>query len=63
MVILDVPQWFSQEWIRDKAPTMDSTEFHAMFLGAVARGWDEGELRQLARMWAEKSDAAGAPPG
>jgi hypothetical protein len=62
MVIFDVPQRFSQKWVRDKVATMDSAEFHAMFLGAVARGWDEGELRQLARMWAEESGAAGAPP-
>lgn len=37
---------------------MDSTEFHAMFHEAAARGWDEAELRQLARMWAETSGAA-----
>ena len=34
---------------------MDSTEFHAMFHEAATRGWDEDELRQLARMWAETS--------
>ena len=34
---------------------MDSTEFHAMFHEAATRGWDEDELRQLARMWPEES--------
>ena len=52
MPIFDVPQRFSRKWVSEKAPTMDSTEFHAMFHEAAARGWDEDELRQLARMWA-----------
>ena len=37
---------------------MDSTEFHAMFHEAATRGWDEDELRQLARMWADESGSA-----
>ena len=37
---------------------MDSTEFHAMFHEAATRGWDEDELRQLARMWSEESGPA-----
>jgi hypothetical protein len=41
MAILDVPQRFSQKWVHDKVPTMDSTEFHAMFREAATRGWDE----------------------
>jgi hypothetical protein len=60
VAIFDVPQRFSQKWVHDKVPTMDSTEFHAMFHEAATRGWDEDELRQLARMWAEVS---GASPG
>jgi hypothetical protein len=52
MAIFDVPQRFSRKWVKEKVPRMDSTEFHAMFHEAAARGWDEGELRQLARMWA-----------
>ncbi|MFL6040559.1 MAG: hypothetical protein ACJ740_04045 [Gaiellales bacterium] len=52
MPIFDVPQRFSRKWVSEKVPTMDSTEFHAMFHEAAARGWDEDELRQLARMWA-----------
>ena len=40
-------------------PTMDSTEFHAMFHEAATRGRDEDELRQLARMWAEESGRSG----
>ena len=47
----------------DKVPTMDSTEFHAMFHEAATRGWDEDELRQLARMWAEESGAVDTAPG
>jgi hypothetical protein len=43
----------SRKWVAEKVPTMDSTEFHAMFHEAAARGWNEDELRQLARMWAE----------
>jgi hypothetical protein len=58
VTIFDVPQRFSQKWVHDKLPTMGSTEFHAMFHEAATRGWDEDELRQLARMWAEESDAA-----
>ena len=60
VAIFDVPQRFSQKWVHDKVPTMDSTEFHAMFHEAATRGWDEDELRQLARMWSEES---GASPG
>ena len=51
MAVFDVPQRFSQKRVHDKVPTMDSTEFHE----AATRGWDEDELRQLARMWAEES--------
>jgi hypothetical protein len=29
-----------------------------MFHAAATRGWDEDELRQLARMWAEESGTA-----
>jgi hypothetical protein len=58
VAIFDVPQRFSQKWVHDKVPTMDSTEFHAMFHEAATRGWDEDEPRQLARMWAEESGAA-----
>ena len=47
MAIFDVPQRFSQKWVHDKVPTMDSTEFHAMFHEAATRGWDEDELREL----------------
>jgi hypothetical protein len=36
------------------------TEFHAMFHEAATRGWDEDELRELARMWAAEGSAAGA---
>jgi len=36
---------------------MDSSEFHAMFHEATARDWDEDELRELARMWADTSGA------
>ena len=63
MAIFDVPQRFSQKWVHDKVPTMDSTEFHARFHEAATRGWDEDELRQLARMWAEESAPTGASPG
>ncbi|MGN6377956.1 MAG: hypothetical protein ACTHNU_03305 [Gaiellales bacterium] len=55
MPIFDVPQRFSPKWVREKVPTMDSTEFHAMFHEAATRGWDEGELRQLALMWADQN--------
>ena len=58
MAIFDVPQRFSRKWVQEKVPRMDSTEFHAMFHEAATRGWDEDELRQLARMWAEESGAA-----
>jgi hypothetical protein len=33
-----------------------------MFHEAATRGWDKDELRQLARMWAEESGTAEAPP-
>jgi hypothetical protein len=58
MAIFDVPKRFSQQWVQRKVPQMDSTEFHAMFHEAATRGWDEDELRQLARMWADESGAA-----
>jgi hypothetical protein len=57
VAIFDVPQRFSQKWVHDKVPT-DSTEFQAMFHEAATRGWDEDELRQLARMWSEESRTA-----
>ncbi len=47
-----------QQWVQRKVPQMDSTEFHAMFHEAATRGWDEDELRQLARMWADESGSA-----
>jgi len=62
MAIFDVPQRFSRKWVQKKVPRMDSTEFHAMFHEAAARGWDEDELRQLARMWSD-SEGAGSPSG
>ena len=52
VAIFDVPQRFSRKWVKEKVPRMDSTEFHAMFHEAAARGWNEKELRELARMWA-----------
>jgi hypothetical protein len=58
VAIFDVPQRFSQKWVHDKVPTLDSTEFLAMFHVAATRGWEEDELRQLARMWAEESGPA-----
>ena len=59
MAIFDVPQRFSRKWVAEKVPRMDSTEFHAMFHEAAARGWNEDELRQLARMWAaDRTDSA-----
>jgi hypothetical protein len=59
MAIFDVPKRFSRQWVQRKVPQMDSTEFHAMFHEAATRGWDEDELRQLARMWADESGPAG----
>jgi hypothetical protein len=53
MPIFNVPQRFSRKWVQEKVPTMDSTEFHAMFHEAAARGWNEDELRELAAMWAQ----------
>ena len=58
MAIFDVPKRFSRQWVQRKVPQMDSTEFHAMFHEAATRGWDEDELRQLARMWADESGFA-----
>jgi hypothetical protein len=58
MAIFDVPKRFSRRWVERKVPQMDSTEFHAMFHEAATRGWDEDELRQLARMWADESGPA-----
>jgi hypothetical protein len=55
MAIFHVPQRFSRKWVEEKVPRMDSTEFHAMFHEAATRGWDEEELRQLARMWSWRS--------
>jgi len=55
MAIFDVPKRFSRQWVARKVPQMDSTEFHAMFHEAATRGWNEDELRQLARMWADTS--------
>jgi hypothetical protein len=55
VAIFNVPQRFSQKWVAEKLPTMDSTEFHAMFHEAATRGWTEDELRELARMWSERS--------
>jgi len=53
MAIFDVPKRFSRQWVARKVPQMDSTEFHAMFHEAATRGWNDTELRQLARMWAD----------
>ena len=61
MAIFDVPKRFSRQWVQRKVPLMDSTEFHAMFHEAATRGWDEDELRQLARMWADESKPVGTP--
>jgi ribonuclease HI len=58
VAIFDVPKRFSGRWVARTVPQMDSTEFHAMFHEATARGWDEDELRELARMWAD-ADGAG----
>jgi len=45
------PAWRSSTCRRGSAanacPSMDSTEFHAMFHEAATRGWSEDELRQL----------------
>ena len=60
MAIFNVPQRFSRKWVQEKVPRMDSTEFHAMFHEAATRGWDEDELRELARMWAAEGSASGA---
>ncbi|MFL6041024.1 MAG: hypothetical protein ACJ740_06455 [Gaiellales bacterium] len=61
MAIFDVPQRFSRKGVADNVPRMDSTEFHAMFHEAAARGWNEEELRQLARMWAADGGDSGPP--
>jgi hypothetical protein len=58
MAIFNVPQRFSRKWVQEKVPRMDSTEFHAMFHEAATRGWNDGELRELARMWAAEGAAA-----
>ena len=60
MAIFDVPQRFSRQWVAGgEGPQMDSTDSsHAMFHEAATRGWDEDELRQLARMWTETRGAA-----
>jgi hypothetical protein len=60
VAIFNVPQRFSRKWVQEKVPRMDSTEFHAMFHEAAARGWDEDELRQLAWMWAAQGSATAA---
>ena len=51
MRILNVPDRFSQKWIENNVPDMESTEFHATFHEAATRGWTEDELRRLAQMW------------
>jgi hypothetical protein len=51
--ILNVPERFSQKWIETHVPGMESTEFHATFHEAATRGWTEGELRRLAKMWGD----------
>jgi hypothetical protein len=61
--IFDVPKRFSRQWVARKVPQMDSTEFHAMFHEAATRGWDEDELRQLARMWGETSGVPATTEG
>ena len=63
MAIFGVPKRFSRQWVQRKVPQMDSTEFHAMFHEAAARGWKEDELRQLARMWADESGSADSKGG
>ncbi len=60
MAIFDVPKRFSRQWVQRKVPLMDSTEFHAMFHEAATRGWDEAELRELARMWANSRVDSGS---
>ena len=56
MAIFDVPQRFSQKWVHDKVPTMDSTEFHAMFHEAATRGWDEERVRKLAKHYRHQAE-------
>ena len=51
MRILNVPDRFSQKWIENNVPDMESTEFHATFHEAATRGWTEDELHRLAQMW------------
>lgn len=53
MRILNVPERFSQRWIETNVPGMESTEFHATFHEAATRGWSEGELHRLAKMWGD----------
>jgi hypothetical protein len=60
--LFDVPQRFSRKWVSEKVPTMDSTEFHAMFHEVATRGWSESELRALAQMWGETSPPPDEPP-
>jgi hypothetical protein len=61
LAIFDVPQRFRDMGSRQGAcDGLDGV--HAMFHEAATRGWDKDELRQLARMWAEESGTAEAPP-
>jgi hypothetical protein len=59
VALFNVPERFSRKWVATHVPRMDSTEFHAMFHEAATRGWNEYELRQLARMWADSADETG----
>jgi hypothetical protein len=51
MTIFDVPQRFSQKWVHDKGPTIDSTEFHAMFHEAATRIGPAASQVREARWW------------
>jgi hypothetical protein len=62
VAIFDVPQRFSQKWVHDKVPTMDSTEFHAMF----QRGGDQGLGRTMSYANSRKcgpEESGAASPG
>jgi hypothetical protein len=54
MTVFNVPRRFTQQWVSEKVPMMNGPEFSAIFYEAVAAGWDDGELRALARMWADE---------
>jgi hypothetical protein len=59
MAIFDVPQRFSRQWVGAKSAADGLHRVpRDVPRGAAARGWDEDELRELARMWAETSGAA-----